>query len=301
MPIKVPDNLPAKEKLKEENIFVMDESRAFSQDIRPLRIIILNLMPLKEKTETQLLRLLGNSPLQLEVAFLHPNTHRSRNTPYEHLQLFYQTIDEVKHRKYDGLIITGAPIELYDFEDVTYWEELKEIMEWSKTNVTSTLHICWGALAGLYYHYGISKYNMEEKKYGVFRHTLCTAQTKIVSGFDEEFYVPHSRYADINKEEIQGIDDLEIVSESDEAGVYMIASKDGKNIFITGHPEYDATSLQEEYVRDVQKGMAIKLPVNYFPDNDVKKRPLLRWRTHANLLISNWLNYYVYQETPYEL
>ncbi|MBM7571226.1 homoserine O-acetyltransferase MetA [Aquibacillus albus] len=301
MPIKIPDNLPAKEKLKEENIFVMDESRAFTQDIRPLRIIILNLMPLKEQTETQLLRLLGNSPLQIEVTFLHPSTHISRNTPHEHLKLFYKTIEDVQDKKFDGLIITGAPIEKLAFEEVTYWEELNRIMDWSVTNVTSTLYICWGALAGLYYHYNISKCYLPEKKYGVFAHRVVKPEVKLVSGFDEEFLVPHSRYADLNREELAAHPELEIICESKDGGVYMAASKDGKHVFVTGHPEYDACTLLDEYNRDRDKGISTQLPENYFPDNNNQYRPLLRWRSHANLLISNWLNYYVYQETPYDL
>ena len=301
MPIKVPDHLPAKEKLLEENIFVMNESRAYTQDIRPLKIVILNLMPLKEKTETHLLRLLGNNPLQIDISLLHTNTHQSRNTPVEHLKQFYKSIDEIKDKKYDGMIITGAPIEHLKFEDVTYWDELSQIMEWSKTNVTSTMHICWGAQAGLYYHYNISKQRRLDKLYGVFTHTVNKSNVKLVSGFDEEFLVPHSRYTEITREEIESHSDLEIISESDKAGIYIVASKDGKHIFVTGHPEYDAFTLKEEYERDLDKGIPIQIPENYFPNNDTSAQPKLRWRSHGNLLFSNWLNYYVYQETPYEL
>ncbi|WP_138420061.1 homoserine O-acetyltransferase MetA [Aquibacillus sediminis] len=301
MPIKVPDHLPAKDLLKEENIFVMDESRAFKQDIRPLKIVILNLMPLKEKTETQFLRLLANSPLQLEVTLLHPSTHTSKNTPHKHLQLFYKTIEDVKDSKFDGMIITGAPIEQLPFEDINYWEELTEIMDWSVENVTSTFHSCWGALAGLYHHYGVSKYNLIEKRYGVYTHRINGSNIKLLSGFDEEFVAPHSRIADVRREDVEAVSELDILSESDKAGIYLAASKDGKQIFVTGHPEYDACTLQEEYERDRKNGLKTKMPENYFPDDNTANRPLLRWRSHANLLISNWLNYYVYQETPYEL
>ncbi|MFC4402140.1 homoserine O-acetyltransferase MetA [Gracilibacillus xinjiangensis] len=301
MPIKVPDLLPAKSKLQEENIFVMDESRAFTQDIRPLKILILNLMPLKQQTETHLLRLLGNSPLQLEVGLLHTSTHTSRNTSAEHLKQFYKSINDVKANRYDGLIITGAPIEKLPYEEVTYWEELSEIMEWSKTNVTSTLHICWGAMAGLYYHFGIDKYIMDDKLSGIYTHYLTDPQEKLLSGFDEEFVVPHSRNADIRKTDINKVPELKILSESEQAGVYIVASTDGKQIFITGHPEYDAYTLQKEYDRDIEAGLKPRIPVNYYPNNDPAKTPKLRWRTHSNMLISNWLNYYVYQETPYKL
>ncbi|TWI59255.1 homoserine O-acetyltransferase MetA [Halalkalibacter nanhaiisediminis] len=301
MPIKIPDQLPAKEVLNAENIFVMDESRAYSQDIRPLKIVILNLMPVKETTETQLLRLLGNSPLQVEVSFLYPNTHVSKNTSHEHLQSFYKTIDEIKTQKFDGMIITGAPIEKLQYEDVDYWEELQWIMDWSIDNVTSTLHICWGALAGLYHHYGINKHLLEEKKFGVFSHTIEKQNVKLLRGFDDEFLAPHSRYTEVKQEEIEQVADLEVLSISDEAGVYIVASKNGKQIFVTGHSEYDTCTLQEEYERDISKGLDIALPENYFPYNNDKKQPKLRWRAHSNLLFSNWLNYYVYQETPFHL
>ncbi|MFC0560442.1 homoserine O-acetyltransferase MetA [Halalkalibacter alkalisediminis] len=301
MPIKIPDHLPAKEILNAENIFVMDESRAYSQDIRPLKIVILNLMPIKETTETQLLRLLGNSPLQVEVSFLYPSTHVSKNTSHEHLHSFYKTFDEVKTRKFDGMIITGAPIEMLEFEAVTYWEELKEIMDWSVQNVTSTLHICWGAQAGLYHHYGINKHFVGGKIFGVFNHTIEKQNVKLLRGFDDDFLAPHSRHTDVRKEDIEQVNDLEILSMSDEAGVYIVASRNGKQIFVTGHSEYDVCTLQDEYERDLEKGLDVNLPHNYFPKNNDKLPPRLRWRAHSNLLFSNWLNYYVYQETPYDL
>ncbi|MBU8907443.1 homoserine O-acetyltransferase MetA [Desertibacillus haloalkaliphilus] len=300
MPIKVPDHLPAKEILNSENIFVMDESRAYQQDIRPLKIVILNLMPIKETAETQLLRLLGNTPLQVEVAFLHPDTHHSKNTSQEHLASFYKTIDEIKTRKFDGMIITGAPIEKLEFEEVTYWEELKTIMDWSVTNVTSTLHICWGAQAGLYHHYGIPKYPLDRKLFGVYPHTVNVDNVKLLRGFDDEFLVPHSRHTDVRREDIEQVPDLEILSESESAGVYIVASKNGQQIFVTGHSEYDACTLQDEYERDKEKGLNIHIPENYFPNNNHHEKPRLKWRAHSNLLFSNWLNYYVYQETPFD-
>lgn len=301
MPIKVPDNLPAKEVLTNENIFVMDESTAFMQDIRPLRIAILNLMPTKETTETQLLRLIGNTPLQLEAVLLHPKTHVSKNTPAEHLEAFYKTFDEIMNQRFDGLIITGAPVEHLPFENVTYWEELKDIMDWSRKNVTSTFHICWGAQAGLYHHYGVRKHDLSEKMFGVFPHTIEKRNVKLLRGFDELFFVPQSRHTEVRRDEIEANDQLEILSESAEAGVYIVASKDGRQIFVTGHSEYDPLTLKWEYDRDVAKGMQVKIPANYYPGNDTAKQPLSTWRAHANLLFSNWLNYYVYQETPYDL
>lgn len=301
MPIKIPDALPAKEILLQENIFVMDESRAFSQDIRPLKIVILNLMPVKEVTETQLLRLLGNTPLQIEVGFIHPDTHQSKNTSEQHLTSFYQKFAEIRDQKFDGMIITGAPIEQLPFEDVNYWDELKQIMDWSVTNVTSTLHICWGAQAGLYHHYGVPKYILEEKVFGVFPHVIFNRNVNLLRGFDDEYVVPQSRHTEVRREDIEKIAEIEILSESEESGVNIIASKDGKQIFITGHFEYDATTLQSEYQRDVDKGLAICCPMHYFLNNDPNSAPRLRWRAHANLLFSNWLNYYVYQETPYDL
>ncbi|MBO8128496.1 MAG: homoserine O-succinyltransferase [Peptococcaceae bacterium] len=301
MPIKVPDDLPAKEVLKSENIFVMDETRAFHQDIRALEILILNLMPTKKITEIQILRLLGNSPLQVDITLLHPKTHNSKNTPREYLVKFYNTFEDIKDRKFDGMIITGAPVEHLAFEEVTYWEELKEIMDWSVHNVFSTFHICWGAQAGLYHHYGIPKYPLSAKMFGVFAHTASRQNVKLLQGFDDEFFVPHSRHAEVKKADIEKINELEILSESKEAGVYIVAAKNGRQIFVTGHPEYDPLTLKSEYERDIGRGMDITVPKNYFPNNDPQKYPLVKWRGHANLLFSNWLNYYVYQETPYDL
>ncbi|RXT07872.1 homoserine O-succinyltransferase [Ammoniphilus sp. CFH 90114] len=301
MPIKIPDHLPAMEVLNNENIFVMSESRAYHQDIRPLKIVILNLMPTKETTETQILRLLGNTPLQVEIDLIHPKTHVSKNTSAAHLESFYKTFDDIKDQSYDGMIITGAPIELLDFEDVTYWEELKEIMDWKMESVTSTLHICWGAQAGLYYHYGVPKYPLLGKMFGVFPHTVEKKNMKLLRGFDDVFYVPQSRHTEVRREDIEKVEELEILSESEESGIYIVASKDGRQIFVTGHSEYDPLTLKSEYDRDVQQGLEIEVPRNYFPGNDPSKRPVQTWRSHANLLFSNWLNYYVYQETPYEL
>jgi homoserine O-succinyltransferase len=301
MPIKIPDHLPAKEVLTRENIFLIDESRAYHQDIRPLKIVILNLMPTKETTETQILRLLGNSPLQVEITLLHPATHTSKNTSQEHLNSFYKTFNDIKHDAFDGLIITGAPVETLNFEEVNYWDELCEIMEWSKENVTSTLHICWGAQAGLYYHYGVPKYELSCKMFGVFSHTTNMRDVKLLRGFDEQFFVPQSRHTEVRSEDIAPIAELDILSESDDAGVYLVASKDGKNIFATGHSEYDPETLKLEYDRDIAKGLEIAVPKNYYPNNDPSKQPRSTWRAHANLLFTNWLNYYVYQETPYDL
>ncbi|WP_018922410.1 homoserine O-acetyltransferase MetA [Salsuginibacillus kocurii] len=300
MPIKVPDYLPAKDILTEENIFIMNESRAYTQDIRPLKILILNLMPEKEKTETQILRLLGNTPLQLDVSFLHTDTHRSKNTPQEHLASFYKTIDEVKSTTFDGMIITGAPVEKLEFEDVDYWDELKMIMEWTKTNVTSTLHICWGAQAGLYYHHGVPKHPLPKKQFGVYEHVVHAPNEKLMRGFDDVFLVPHSRYTETRKEDVEKVDELKVLSDSDEAGVYMVSNTNGSQIFVTGHSEYDALTLKEEYERDQRRGIYTSAPENYFPKNDNIERPPLRWRAHSNLLFSNWLNYYVYQETPFD-
>jgi len=301
MPIKIPDNLPASEILNNENIFVMPENRAFHQDIRPLRIGILNLMPTKIVTETQILRLLGNSPLQVDIVLLHPKTHTSKNTPEEHLVTFYNHFDDIKGKKFDGLIITGAPVEQYEFEEVNYWEELKRIMDWSVHNVTSTLHICWGAQAGLYHHFGIPKYPLPEKMFGIFRHTINKKYVKLMRGFDDEFYVPQSRHTEVRREDIEKIEELEILSESEESGIYLVASKDGRQVFVTGHSEYDPLTLKGEYERDVSKGLNIAVPKNYFVDDNPEKGPVVRWRGHSNLLFSNWLNYYVYQETPYDL
>ncbi|MDI4644653.1 homoserine O-acetyltransferase MetA [Cohnella hashimotonis] len=301
MPIKVPDNLPAKEILAGENIFVMDESVAYHQDIRPLRIAILNLMPTKETTETQLLRLIGNTPLQVEVVLLHPKTHTSKNTSSEHLESFYKTFDEISHQRYDGLIITGAPVETLPFEEVNYWEELKDIMDWSAKYVTSTFHICWAAQAGLYHHFGVPKLPLEEKLFGVFPHTIAKRNVPLLRGFDEMFYVPQSRHTEVRREDIDKVQQLEVWAESEEAGVYIVASRGGKQIFVTGHSEYDPNTLKWEYDRDKAKGLRIDVPKNYYPKDDPSKMPLSTWRAHANLLYSNWLNYYVYQETPYDL
>lgn len=301
MPIKVRDELPAKEILLKENIFVMDESRAFRQDIRPLKILILNLMPTKEITEVQILRLIGNTALQIDVTLLHPKSHISKNTPMKHILTFYKTFDEIKENTFDGLIITGAPLEHLEFEEVNYWQELVKIMEWSKDNVTSTFHICWAAQAGLYYHYGINKYFLPKKKSGVFEHKVIKKDSMLMRGFDDIFYVPHSRYTGIKTEEIKKVNDLEILSISKEAGVYIVASKDGSQIFVTGHSEYDPDTLKKEYFRDVDKGLDIEIPQNYFQDNNPSKEPIVKWRSHANLLYSNWLNYYVYQQTPYDI
>lgn len=301
MPIKIPDNLPAAEILTNENIFVMYESRAYSQDIRPLRIVLLNLMPTKIVTETQILRLLGNSPLQVEIELLHPKTYTSKNTPVEHLVSFYKTFDEIQDDKYDGMIITGAPVEQMEFEEVAYWNELKEIMNWSVNNVTSTIHLCWGAQAGLYHHYGVPKHQLPEKMFGVFNHYLCKKNVKLLRGFDDEFYAPHSRHTETKREDIERVPELEILAESPEAGVYLVASKDGRQIFVTGHSEYDPLTLKAEYDRDIAKGMDIAIPKNYYPGDDPSQDPVVRWRGHANLLFSNWSNYYVYQETPYDL
>jgi len=301
MPIKLPDELPATEILNNENIFVMKESRAFTQDIRPLRIVILNLMPVKETAETQLLRLLGNTPLQVEIVLMHPSTHISKNTSEEHLSMFYKTFEEIKDQKFDGMIITGAPVEQLEFEEVNYWDELKQIMEWKLHNVTSTLHICWGAQAGLYYHYGVPKHPLPQKMFGIFSHTLNKNHVKLFRGFDTTFQIPHSRHTETRREDVEKVAELEILSESEEAGIYIVASKDGRQIFVTGHSEYDPHTLKEEYERDRNKGLNIALPKNYFPNDDPNLEPIVSWRAHANLLFSNWLNYYVYQETPYDL
>jgi homoserine O-succinyltransferase len=300
MPIKIPDHLPAKEILNKENVFVMDESEAFQQDIRPLRIIILNLMPTKETTETQILRLLANTPLQVEFVLLHPKTYTSKNTSAEHLETFYKVFDDVKHERFDGMIITGAPVEQLPFEEVIYWEELQEIMDWSKQNVTSTLHICWAAQAGLNHHYGVPKYGLDEKIFGVFPHTINRSNVMLLRGFDEVFYVPQSRHTEVRREDIACHEDVEILSESEESGVYIAASKDGRQIFVTGHSEYDPLTLKWEYDRDAKKGLNIAVPRNYYPNDDPTQMPVTQWRAHANLLFSNWLNYYVYQVTPYD-
>lgn len=302
MPIKIPGSLPARLTLEHENIFVITNERAEHQDIRPLNILILNLMPTKLETETQLLRLLSNSPLQVEIDLLQTKTHVSKNTPSEHLNKFYMHFDDISDRMYDGLIITGAPVENLAFEEVDYWQELCTIMEWSKTHVYSTYHICWGAQAGLYYHYGINKYPLSEKMFGVFPHKVLIPNHPLMRGFDQIFYVPHSRHTAISAADVLAhSDQLDLLSVSDLSGVYIVASKDGRQIFVTGHSEYDRGTLAQEYFRDVNKGLDIKLPYHYFPDDNPAKTPALTWRSHANLLYSNWLNYFVYQMTPYDL
>lgn len=301
MPIKIPNDLPAVKILTDENIFVMTQTRAMTQDIRPLKILLLNLMPKKIETETQFSRLLGNTALQVELELIHTKSHKSKNVAEEHLLSFYKTFDEIKNNNYDGFIITGAPIEHLEFEEVEYWDELVEIMEWSKTHVHSTLHICWGAQAGLYYHYGIKKYPLDEKLFGVFPHKVDYKRSILFRGFDDEFMVPHSRHTTIKREDIDAVPDLKVLSSSEEAGVYAVMSAKGHRIFITGHSEYDADTLKAEYVRDLTQGKPIKIPKNYFPGDNPKKSPLVRWRAHANLLFSNWLNYFVYQTTPYDI
>lgn len=301
MPIKIPDNLPANDILTGENIFVMTETRAVHQDIRALRIAMLNLMPTKITTETQLLRLLGNTPLQVEVELLHMGSHLSKNTPEEHLSIFYKTFAEVKEQKYDGLVITGAPVEQIDFGQVDYWDELKMVMDWSKTNVHSTFHICWAAQAGLYHHYGINKYDLPEKMFGVFPHEVNRKNVKLLRGFDDQFFVPHSRHTEIRREDIEKVPELEILSWSPDAGVYLVAAKNRRMFFVTGHSEYDPLTLKAEYERDITRGLKITVPKNYYPDDNPEKTPVVKWRGHANLLFSNWLNYYVYQETPYNI
>jgi len=301
VPINIPDNLPAAKVLRDEKIFVMDESRAIHQDIRPQRIMILNIMPVKHTTETHLLRLLSNTPLQIEIDLIHPKNHTSKNTPIEHLETFYKTFDQVKERNYDGLIITGAPLGFVSFEDVTYWEELREIMDWSEKHVTSTLYLCWGAQAALYHFYGIPKRLLDKKMFGIYRHRVIDRKLPLVRGFDDLFPAPHSRHMHIEKEDILKVKELQIIAESSEAGIYIIATQDGKKVFVTGHSEYDPNTLKEEYERDLGKGLDIQIPVNYFPDDDPSKPPLVQWRSHANLLYTNWLNYYVYQVTPFDL
>ena len=301
MPIKIPDKLPATKILNGENIFVMTDKRALKQDIRPLKLVILNIMPTKIVTETQLMRLLGNTPLQVEIDLLHMKTHTSKNTPAEHLQTFYKDFDDIRNNKYDGMIITGAPVEKMEFEDVTYWDELKEIMEWTQQNVTSVLHICWAAQAGLHYHYGVPKFPLDKKMFGIFEHKVIRKKSKLLRGFDDVFFAPHSRHTEIRRSDVEKIPELQILSESDVAGLYIVASKDRKNIFVTGHSEYDADTLHKEYMRDVEAGKEIEVPVNYYPNDDCTKPPKVIWRSHANLLFSNWLNYYVYQSTPYDI
>jgi homoserine O-succinyltransferase len=302
MPVKIPDNLPTMEVLTKENIFIMAESRAYAQDIRPLKVGILNLMPTKIATETQLLRLLANSPLQVDITLLHPISHTSKNTPAEHLKAFYKTWDQVETDRFDGMIITGAPVEDLDFEQVNYWEELCQIMEWTKRNVYSTMHICWGGQAALYYHYGVPKRHLAEKRFGVFEHTIHNHEyIPLLRGFDDVFYCPHSRNSEVLKEDILKVPGLDVLCESEEAGAHVISAMEGRQIFIMGHFEYDPLTLKGEYDRDVNRNLPIKTPKNYFPGDDPSAEPIVRWRGHGNLIFSNWLNYYVYQETPYDL
>ena len=301
MPVKIPETLPARKILAQENIFVMGEARALRQDIRPLKLAILNLMPTKISTETQLLRLLGNSALQVEITLLHMNSHQSKNTPEEHLITHYQSFEDIKHEKFDGLLITGAPVEQMPFEEVDYWEELTTLMDWSDDHVYSIFHICWAAQAGLYHKYGIQKYPLNEKMFGVFPHKVLRANEKLLRGFDDEFYAPHSRHTEIRQADIEKIPDLDVLSMSPDAGVYIVASKDRRNFYITGHSEYDPSTLKDEYDRDIAKGLPIKVPRYYYEDDDPQKDPIVRWRGHANLLYANWLNYYVYQITPYDI
>ena len=301
MPIKLQSELPAVKILEDENIFVMTETRAITQDIRPLKILILNLMPTKVDTETQLSRLLGNTPLQVEIDLIHTESHKSKNTPEEHLLAFYKQFSDVKGSYYDGMIITGAPVEKLEFEEVDYWQELCEIMEWSKTHVQSTLHICWGAQAGLYYHFGVKKYMLDEKLSGVYAHKVDYKRSILFRGFDDEFYVPHSRYTTVLREEIEAHPELTVLASSEKAGVYTVKSRNGRQIFVTGHSEYDADTLNKEYTRDKKAGINPKIPENYFPNDDDTQPPLIKWRGHATLLFSNWLNYFVYQATPYDI
>lgn len=301
MPLRLPDRLPAIELLKQENIFVMDTSRASTQDIRPLRIAILNLMPIKITTETDLIRLLSNTPLQVEVDFMKIKSHTSKNTPIEHMQAFYRDFDEMKKLKYDGLIVTGAPLEQMEYNEVKYWDELTEVFNWAHRNVTSTMFICWAAQAGLYHFYGVPKHATDKKVFGVFEHHVLEPMLPIFRGFDDTFYVPHSRHSEVRREDIEKVEGLNIVSESEDAGVHMVIARSGREIFITGHSEYSPYTLDQEYKRDLGKGLPIDMPKNYYRDDDPEKGPLVRWRAHANLLFSNWLNYYVYQETPYNI
>lgn len=301
MPIKIPNDLPAAKTLQNENIFFMTETRAMTQDIRPLRILIVNLMPKKIETETQLARLLGNSPLQVEPTLIHTSTHQSKNVAEEHLLAFYKTFKDVKEEYFDGMIVTGAPVEQMPFEEVEYWEELCQIMEWSKTHVHSSLHICWGSQAGLYYHFGIPKRNLPEKLFGVFPHKVEYKQSILFRGFDDEFFVPQSRHTTVLREDIESKSGLKILASSDKAGVYVVSTKNGRQIFITGHSEYDADTLKAEYDRDIALGKEIKIPENYYPNDDPTKPPIVSWRGHAHLLFSNWLNYFVYQSTPYDV
>lgn len=303
MPLNLPDKLPAIDLLKEENIFVIDNSRASTQDIRPLKIVILNLMPIKITTETDLIRLLSNSPLQIEVSFMKLKSHTSKNTPIEHMKAFYRDFECMRNEKFDGMIITGAPVEHLEFEDVNYWDEIQDIFNWTRTHVTSTLYICWAAQAGLYHHYGIPKYPLDKKMFGIFEHHICEGMSKlsIFRGFDDVFFVPHSRHTEVRRADIEKHPELTIVSESDDSGVHIVMARGGREFYVTGHSEYSPYTLDTEYRRDLGKGLPIDMPKNYYRDNDLEKGPLVRWRSTANLLFSNWLNYYVYQETPYDI
>lgn len=301
MPIKIQNDLPVKEILENENLFVVDENRAVHQDIRPLQLCILNLMPKKEETELQLLRMLSNTPIQIDITFMRMSSHQSHNTPMSHLSQFYYTFDQLRDRRFDGLIITGAPVEKIEYEEVDYWPELCEVFAWSRTNVFSTFHICWGAQAGLYYHYGLKKRLLPKKLFGVYSHKVRHRKEPLVRGFDDYFLIPHSRYTEVPARAIHSCKDLRILAESDEAGVLLCMSRDGRRVFIMGHAEYDRNTLRDEYVRDERKGLGTELPVNYFPDDNPQNKPLLEWRAHSYLLYSNWLNYYVYQLTPYDL
>lgn len=301
MPLNLPDRLPAIELLKHENIFVIDHTRAMRQDIRPLRIVVLNLMPLKITTETDLVRLLSNTPLQVEMLFMKIKSHTSKNTPIEHMKAFYTDFDLLKKDRFDGMIVTGAPVEQMDFEEVTYWDEITEIFDWARTHVTSTLFICWAAQAGLYHYYGVPKYPLPQKMFGIFRHHPVQPLHPIFRGFDDEFYVPHSRHTEVRKEDILRVPQLTLLSESDEAGVHLVMARGGREFFVTGHSEYSPMTLDTEYRRDLGKGLPIHMPFNYYVDNDPTKGVCVRWRAHANLLFSNWLNYFVYQETPYNI
>ena len=301
MPIRIQSDLPAKEILENENIFVMDETRAMHQDIRPLQVLILNNMPIKQDTELQLLRALSNTPLQVDVTFMNTKTHVSQNTPASHLNRFYSTFDEIRHRKFDGMIITGAPVEDISFEEVDYWEETCKIMDWAETHVTSTLHICWAAQAGYYHYYGINKAHLPEKLFGVYDHKVMNRKVPLVRGFDDIFLAPHSRHTETPAEAIHACKEITILAESKDAGVFLAIAEEGKKIFVSGHPEYDRYTLHNEYERDLKKGLPIHVPYNYYPEDDPTRKPLLQWRAHSNNLYSNWLNYYVYQITPYEL
>ena len=301
MPIRIPNDLPATAALQKENIFVMTQNRASTQDIRPLEIVLLNLMPTKIVTETQLSRLLGNTPLQVNLELMHTSTHKAKNVSEEHMLSFYKSFDELKHRKFDGMVITGAPVEKLEFEQVDYWDELCQIMEWSKTHVHSTFHICWGAQAGLYYHYGIGKRPLPEKMFGVYPHRADYKRAILLRGFDDIFWVPHSRHTTVERADIESVPEIKILASSEEAGVYAMMTDQGKQIFVTGNSEYDPDTLEKEYLRDKNQGLPISVPKNYYPNDDDTKEPMVRWRGHANLLFSNWLNYFVYQTTPYDI